>query len=422
MSERLKGDWMIIGIGNIGSNSLKTKIIDINNENEVRVLGEANVDKIKNRGRSNFTHSIGDKKATSKSVRIMGFEAGIKLIFNWYIKSGVVSSLKDIRAMGFNCVLGEKNGASILTQKILDEMKRFTFIASTHNQQLIEAIEEFKRILNVPMVGIFESSFHYSIPEFRRLSGFPWNWYKKLGIKKNGYSSISHQYLAAMAYKLERTEKMNLLTIYLGERSSICAIKDGKSIDTSMSFSPDSGLLQRTGVGDIDGVALLFAMNELGLSAVDALDEISNNAGLIATAGIETDDFKDILDTAKKGNKRADLAVNLYIDGIRKYIGALSTVLGNVDCIVFGGEIGEKSIYVREKCLENMDYMGIRLDLARNKELNGELGLISSDYSVVSKTKIYIVPTNVEMVVAYFTKKVIEKGKDLIPEDMIFRL
>ena len=122
MPERLKGDWMIIGIGNIGSNSLKTKIIDINDENEVRVLGEANVDKIKNRGKSNFTHSIGDKKATSKSVRIMGFEAGIKLIFNWYIKSGVVSSLKDIRAMGFNCVLGEKNGANILTQKILDEI------------------------------------------------------------------------------------------------------------------------------------------------------------------------------------------------------------------------------------------------------------------------------------------------------------
>ena len=282
--------------------------------------------------------------------------------------------------------------------------------------------EEFKRILNVPMVGIFEPSFHYSIPEFRRLLGLPWSWYKKLGIKKNGSSSIPHQYLAAMAYKLERTEKINLLTIYLGERNSICAVKDGESIDTSMSFSPGSGLLQRKGVGDIDGAALLFAMNELGLSAVDALDEISNNAGLIATAGIETDDFKDILDAAKKGNKRADLAVNLYIDGIRKYIGALSTVLGNVDCIVFGGEIGEKSVYVREKCLENMDYMGIRLDLARNKELNGELGLISSDYSVVSKTKIYIVPTDAEMVVAYFTKKVIGKAKDLAPEDMIFRL
>ena len=422
MSECLKGDWMIIGIGNVDINSLKTKIIDINDENEVKVLGEANLDKIKDRGRSNFTHSIGDKKAISKSVRIMGFEAGIKLIFNWYIKSGVVSSLKDIRAMGFNCVPGEKNGANILTQKILDEIKRSVFITSVHNQQSIEAIEEFRKILKIPMVGIFETSFYYSIPEFRRLSGFPWNWYKKLGIKKNGYNSISHQYLAAMAYKLERTEKMNLLTIYLGERSSICAIKDGKSIDTSMSFSPDSGLLQRTGVGDIDGVALLFAMNELGLSAADALDEISNNAGLIATAGTETYDFKDILDAAKKGNRGADLAVNLYIDGIRKYIGAFSTVLGNIDCIVFGGEIGEKSIYVREKCLENMDYMGIRLDLARNRELNGGLGLISSDYSVVSKTKIYIVPTDEDIVVSYFTRKVVERGKDLTPEEMIFRL
>jgi len=413
---------MIIGIGNVGSTSLKSKIIKIDKNNEIEVLGEANLDKIKTKGRSNFTHSVGGGKTTRKVVKIFGFEAGIKLILDWYVANGVISSPKDIEAMGFKCVLGEKNGANILTQKILDEMERYVFVAPVHNRPYIETIEEFRKILDVPMVGVFEPSFHYSITEFRRLSGLPWNWYKKLGIKKHGFHGSSHRYLSAMAYKLGGTEEMNLLTIHLGGSSSISAIRNGESIDTSMSFSPNSGLLQGTRVGDIDGTALLFAMNELGLSVEEAQDEISNNAGLLATAGIGKDDFKNILDAAEKGNERAKLAVDLYIDGIRKYIGAFSTVLGSVDCIIFGGGIGEKSIYVREKCLENMDYMGIRLDLARNKELNGELGLISSDYSVVSKTKIYIVPTNEEVVVAYFTKKVVEKGRDLAPEEMIFRL
>jgi acetate kinase len=422
ISECSKGDWMIIGIGNVADDLLRSKIVDINSESRIKVLGEANLDKIKTRGKSNFTHSTGGKKITGEAVRIMGFEAGIKLVFDWYIKSGVVNSLKDIKAIGFRCVFGERNRAGILTQKILDEMKNAVFFKSIYSLSLIEAVGEFKKVTNIPVVGIFEPYFHYSIPEFRRLSGLPWDWYKKLGIKKNGFNSTAHQYLTAMAYKLERTQKMNLLTIYLGESSSICAIKDGKSIDTSMSFTPDSGLLQRKGVGDIDGAALLFAMNKLGLSMERALDEISNNAGIQGIAGIGNDNIDSILDAAKKGNGRANLAVNLYIDGIRKYIGAFSTVLGNVNCIVFGGEIGEKNVFVREKCLENMDYMGIRLDLARNRDLNGELGLISSDYSVVSKTKIYIVPTDEDMVVAYFTKKVVEKGKDLPPEEMIFRL
>jgi acetate kinase len=296
------------------------------------------------------------------------------------------------------------------------------FFTSAYDLSDIEAVKEFKKILKVPIIGVFDSSFHHSIPEFRRFLGFPWDWHKRLGIKKNGFDGLSHQYLTAMTCKMERAEKLNLITIYLGENSSVCAVKNRKSIDTSMCFSPNSGLLQRTAVGDIDGTALLFTMNKLGLTAEDTRTEITNNAGFNALSGMQMDDFKEILGAAKKGNKRAKLAVDSYIDGIRKYIGAFSTVLGNVNCIVFGGEIGENSIYIREKCLENMDYMGIRLDLARNKELNGVLSLISSDYSVVSKTKIYIIPAAEEMVIAYFAKKVIEKGKDLLPEEMIFRL
>jgi len=413
---------MIVGVVGTQGSWIKSKIIDIKNINEMELLGEANVDRIKTRGRSNFIHRIGIKKPYSEQVRIIGFEAGMKLLLKWYIKNGIIGSPQDIEVIGFKCTFGERNGAGILTQKMLDEINRYRFFNSVNNISGAEAIERLRRVLDVPVVGVFDSSFHHSIPEFRRLLGFPWNWYKKLGIKKNGFDGLSHQYMTAMIFKMEEDEKLNLITIYLGENSSVCAVKNGKSIDTSAGFSPDSGLLQRKAAGDVDGTALLFAMNELGLSVEDTLAELTDNAGLNAASGIQIEDFKDLLSAANKGNKRAKLAVDSYIDGIRKYIGAFSTVLGNVDCIVFSGEIGENNVHIRKRCLEDMDYMGIRLDLARNKELNGALSLISSDYSVVSKTKIYIVPAAEEMVIAYFAKKVIEKGKDLAPEEMIFKL
>jgi acetate kinase len=413
---------MIVAVVGTQGTWLKSKIIDIKNINEVEILGEANVDRIKTRGRSDFIHSIGTKKHSSEQVRIIGFEAGTKLILRWYIKNGIIDSPQDIKVVGFKCTFGERSGAGILTKKMLDEMNRYRFFNSADNISCAEAAEGLWGVLGVPIVGVFDSSFHHSIPELRRFLGFPWDWYKKLGIKKNGFDGLSHQYMTAMTCKMEENEKINLITIYLGESSSVCAVKDGKSIDTSAGFSPYSGLPQKNSVGDIDGPALLFAMNELGLSAEDALAELSGDAGLKAASGMKVEDFKELVSAANKGNNRAKLAVDSYIYGIRKYVGAFSTVLGNIDCIVFGGEIGENSVYIRKKCLEDMDYMGIRLDLARNKELNGALSLISSDYSVVSKTKIYIIPAAEEIVTAYFAKKVIEKGKDLIPEEMVFKL
>ena len=412
---------MIIGIGNVGSTSLKSKIIDINNKNKINVLGEANLDKIKSKGKSNFVHSIGGESSSREVINIVGFEAGIKLILSWYVKNGVIGNPEDIEAMGFKCVLGEKNGANMLNRQILDEMKKYVFVAPVHNIPYIKTIGEFKKILNIPMVGVFEPSFHYSIPEYRKISGLPWEWYEKLGIKKNGFHGSSHRYMSAVAFKLEGTDKIRLLTIHLGGSSSISAIKDGKSIDNSFSFSTNSGLLQGTRVGDIDGTALLFAMKELRLSIEEAQSEISDNAGLYGTAGIGTDDLREILKAADSGNRRARLAIDLFVDGIRKYIGSFSTVMGGIDCIVFGGGIGEKGALIRRMCLEDMEYMGVKLDLDKNNELNGKQGLISAD-SAESKVKIYIIPTNEEVVVAYFTKRVIEEGRDLTPEEMTFRL
>lgn len=413
---------MIIGISNLGSTSFKSKIIDINEKNEIKTLGTAGIDKLKSDDLSNFTHSVGENPSTKEVVNIMGFEAAIKLTLDKFVKNKVISKPQNIEALGFKCILGEKNGANKLTPETLAELKRYTFVAPIHNLPYLEAISIFSSILNVPMVGVFEPSFHYTIPEFRRLSGYPWEWYEKLGIKKNGFHGASHRYLSAVAFKLMGTEKVKLLTIHLGGSSSITAVKDGKSIDTSMSFSPNSGLIQGTRVGDIDGTALLYAMKELDLTIDEAQDLLSNKSGLKEIAGIGTEDFREILNAADSGNGRAKLAVNLYIDGIKKYIGSYGAIMGGINCIIFSGGIGEKSTFIREKCLENMEYMGVKLDPVKNKELNGTQGLISADYSIFdSRAKVFIVPTNEEIIVAYFTKRVVEEGRDLTPEEMIFR-
>jgi len=412
---------MIIIIGNVGSTSLKSKIIDLDMQNEVKVLGEANLDRIKTRDKSNFQHRIADQEPVGELIDIEGYESGIKFILKWYIENGVISSSKEIQAIGFKCVLGETNGANLLTPEILEEMERYLFVAPVHNKPYLDTIKAFKKIIDIPMVGVFEPSFHYSVPEYRKILGLPWKWHK-MGIKKHGFHGSTHRYLSAKAYKIMKSENIKLLTVHLGGSSSICALKDGKSVDIDQSFSSNSGLLQGTRVGDTDGTAILFAIKELNISIDKAGEEISNNAGLKGIAGIGTEDLRKIISAAGNDNPRAKLAIDAYVYGIRKHIGALSAVLGGLDCLVFGGGIGERNFLIRERILEKLDFMGIKLDPVANKEFNGKFGLISSDYSIESRVKVYIVPTNEEMVVAYFTKKVLEEGRDLVPEEMVFRL
>lgn len=413
---------MIIGIGNIGSTSFKSKIIDIDDGNNIKVLGQANIDKIKSEGESNFVHSTGNNSPEKEIVNIFGFEEAINLALEWYVGNKVISAPRDIQAMGFKCVMGETNGANMLTEEILDEMRRFSFAAPVHNIPYIESINIFSKILSVPMVGVFEPSFHYSIPEYRKVLSFPWEWYENLKIKKYGFHGSSHRYLAAMAFKLLGSEDIRLITVHLGGSSSLCAVKNGVSIDTSMSFSPNSGLMQGTRIGDIDGTALLYAMKEKGLTVDEAQSLVSEQAGLKGIAGIGTEDFREILNSSEEGNRRARIAVEMFIDGVRKFIGSYAAIMGGIDCIVLSGGIGEKSAQMRKRMLENMEFMGIKIDEQRNTEISGDQSLISADYSYDSRAKIFVIPTNEELVVAHFTKKVVEEGRDLKPEEMIFKL
>ncbi|MCL5986433.1 MAG: acetate/propionate family kinase [Actinobacteria bacterium] len=411
---------MIIGIGNVGSTSFKSKIIDIDDENNITVRGEANLDRIKTPGESNFVHMDRSGKKGEEKVDVFGFEAGLKLLLKWYINSGVISSLKDIEALGFKCVLGVKNGANELTPEVLEEMRRFAFVAPAHNMPYVETIGEFKKVFkDIPLVGVFEPSFHYSIPEQRRIMGVPWSWHYDLGIKKNGFHGSSHRYITAKVIQLMGTEKFKLISAHLGGSSSLAAIKDGLSVDTSMQFSPQGGVLQGSRIGDTDAYGVLYAMEKLNLSISQASEELSKNAGLKGIAGIGSDELKDISDAAKAGNERAKIALDAFTYGVKKYIGSLATVLEGLDVLAFAGGIGEKGVDIRWEICRGLEFMEIELDEERNKAVFGVEGLISSPRS---KVKVYVIPTNEEVVVAYFTKKVVEEGRDLTPSEMVFRL
>jgi acetate kinase len=410
---------MNILVCNVGSTSLKSKLFVFSADGNAVPAGEANIDRINSNDISTFSYRLGNGEKQKEQLEISGLKRCIEYLLRWYSENEIIHDSMGIDAIGFKCVMGKTNGANLLTPLIIGEMKQFGFVAPAHNLPYIEAIEMFKSVINVPLVGVFEPSFHYSIPNYKRYLGIPWEWHS-LGIKKMGFHGASHRYLGAAACKLFGLKKGKIITLHLGGSSSICAIRDGISVDINQQFSPNSGLLQGTRVGNTDVTAVLFAMNELGISVAEAQDMLSFGSGLKSMAGLGTEDCKTIEEAAKNGNERAQMALDLYIDGIRKDIGGFATVLGGVDCIVFSGGTGENSPYIREKCLENLDFMGIILDDELNKQNIGQSALISDINK--SRVKIGVIPTNEELVVAGFTKQVIEMGRDLLPHEMRFQL
>jgi acetate kinase len=422
---------MIIAIGNVGSTSLKTKIIDIDDQNNIALLGEANLDRIKAEGESAFSHKHGAGPRKEEQADVVGFKQGINLILDWYKTNGVISHISDIQAVGFKTVLAGKNrGACRLAEVVLDEMKRFSFVAPAHNLPYVETIEIFADILgDVPLVGVFEPSFHNGISEHRRLTGLPLELERKLGVEQKGFHGSTGRYgaekirLMHNRFCLETGSRMHvpfrLIYNHLGGSSSTHAILDGKSIATSMRFSPQSGHYQGTRVGDIDVYTVLYAMQQEGLSSEEMERILSRESGLAGISGIKSGEMADIVDAAKKGDRRAALAIDAYIDNIRQYIGAFSTVLNGVDAIGFAGGIGEHSADIRAKICEGLEYLGLELDPRKNESVGTEDTRITGQSSPIQA---YVVHTDEEMVVAYFTKKVVELGRDLAPAEMQFSL
>lgn len=389
---------MLILVCNVGSTSLKYKLYDMPKE---ELIVEAKTDRVGSNKGSIFSYKDYRKglEFLKSDVKVPGYSEGIAIFLEYLTdkSNGAISSMEELEAVGFKTVHAKGfNGIHVLDEKVMEAMEQYITIAPLHNLFYIEAIRKFKEILpDKVMVGVFETAFHSTIPEEARIYGIPYSWYDKHKIKKYGFHGSSHQYISTKVKDIEKGLDFKLISCHLGGSSSICAIKNGKSIDNSFGFSTQSGVLHANRIGDIDPFIPIYMMKEENMGIEEVTQKLVYESGLLGISGV-SNDLRDIEAEAVKGNERAKLSVDAFCYSVKKYIGSYFAVLGGLNYLVFTGGIGENSVSIREKICSGMEHIGIELDPDRNSKGEKER-LISSEKS---KVKVFIIPTNEEVIVA----------------------
>jgi len=395
---------MKILVANVGSTSFKYKLFDMTDES---LLAEGRIERVGGDA-SPVAHRALGKAPIEGTASIPDYPAAIAKAVEWITdeRHGAVSDLSGISAVGFKTVhLKGKPGAYLLTEEILEKMAEYTDLVPLHNPPYIKAIRIFQKMFpDLPLVGLFEPAFHVSIPDYAYIYGVPYTWYEKYGVRKVGFHGASHRYISERVPELLgiSSEGLKLVSCHLGGSSSLCAVKDGKSVDTSMGFSAQDGILNAARTGAVDVFAVLHVRDREGLSSDDVRTILSKQSGLLGISGV-SEDMRDLEEAARNGNDRARLAIEAFCYGVKKTIGAYAAAMGGLDVIAFAGGIGEKSFNVRAKVCEGLEFLGVRLDEERNRSCTGE-EIISSEDSPV---KVLVVKTNEEIIVARETMRVV---------------
>lgn len=380
---------------NVGSTSLKFKLFEMPEE---AALCEAKIERVGSRDKAIFAYG---SLVTGKHYRLEGqcipdYTTGIRMFLEALVSGeyGVIKSVGEIDRIGFKTVLSKGfYGVHELTDAVMDGMRDYLFIAPVHNAAYLEAIGQFNNLLpDVPKIGVFETAFHTTIPIERRIYGVPYEWYEKYGLMRMGYHGASHGYIAQESCAYGKAGRV--ISCHLGGSCSVCAIQDGRSVDTSFGFSLQSGLIHANRTGDADPYMIPFLKSE-GLSAEEIEDGLSKHGGLLGISGV-SNDMRDLQSAAESGNERARLAVDAFVSGIIKQIGAFYAELGGLDQLVFTGGIGEHSAFVRNAVCSQLRHLGIELDEEKNSA-SESVGVVSAAGSAVLVT---VVPANEELGVA----------------------
>ncbi|HUI11158.1 MAG TPA: acetate/propionate family kinase [Bacteroidota bacterium] len=379
---------MKILIANPGSTSYKCKLYDAP---AMTVLFEAAVERIGEKEGA-YTHAFAGEPGATERRPVPDYRAAVSMALE---TMAARHPARDIAAVGFKTVLAKGvTGCVELTPRVLRAMEEYRLVAPVHTDVYVTAITVFGAVLpSTPLVGLFETHFHTDIPPEAYLYGIPYELYEKHGVRKYGFHGASHRYIALRARQLFGADRV--ISCHLGGSSSVCAIRGGRSVDTSMGMSPQSGLLNAKRTGDLDPYALLYIMDREGLSIEAAGKLLQSRGGVFGISG-SSGDFRDIERAMDSGDRRAQLAFDTFAYGVRRYIGEYMAVLNGADCIAFTGGAGQKGARLRRKILANLDRLGIVLDDARNN-LNPAEGLISGEQSPVA---IAVIPTNEEFIVA----------------------
>lgn len=383
---------------NVGSTSLKFKLFVMP---ECEVIAEGRIERVGSADDAIFRYANPANNISYKKERqsIPSYTEGIRMFLAALTSpnEGVVADIAAIEAVVFKTVLAKGfYGVHTLTDAVMDGMREYMDIASSHNGPYIEAINRFKEVLpQAKMVGSFETGFHQTIPLERTLYGIPYDWYERFGICKMGYHGASHGFIAGRIGEL-LGDKKRLISCHLGGSNSICAILDGKSVDTSFGISLHTGVLHATRAGDVDTYLVPFLLGR-GLT-LDEIDKgLTKRGGLLGISGI-SEDMRYIEQAMREGSERANLAINTYCSSIVRYIGAFYAELGGLDAIVFTGGIGENSALVRQRVCEPLRHMGVIIDTEKNESKDKEIEMDISAAGAAAKT--FVVAANEELEIA----------------------
>ena len=392
---------------NCGSSSLKYQLIDMSTE-ESMVQGL--VERIGIEG-SLLTQKVDGKEKYIIKTEIKDHKDAIKLVLEALIdeKHGVIKSMDEIAAVGHRVVHGgEKYSESVvLTEEVLKSVEECNALAPLHNPPNIIGIRACMELMpNVPMVGVFDTAFHQTMPKEAYICPLPYELYKNYGIRKYGFHGTSHKYVSNKLAEVmgKDIKELKIVTCHLGNGCSLAAVKGGKSIDTSMGFTPLAGVMMGTRSGSIDPSVIGFLINEKGYTMQEVDELLNKKSGVLGISGVSSD-FRDVRDAAEQGNERAKLALDVFHYKVRAQIAAYAGVMGGIDAIVFTAGIGENSSLTRKESLKGLEFLGFELDNERN-EVRGEIQEISTDNS---KVKVYIIPTNEELMIARDTVELIKK-------------
>lgn len=390
---------MKILVINCGSSSVKYQLIDMSNE---ELLAQGLVERIGIEG-SILTQKVTGKNKYIIEVPMKDHKDAIKHALNALVDktNGVIKNMDEISAVGHRVVHGgEKYSESVLVNdEVMDYLEECVKLAPLHNRPNIIGIEACKALMpNVPMAVVFDTAFHGTMPKRAYLYPLPYELYEKHGIRKYGFHGTSHKYVSHKVAQVmgKNIEDLKIISCHIGNGASITAVNGGESIDTSMGFTPLDGVAMGTRSGSIDPAIIVHLVKELGYTIDEVSDILNKKSGVLGITSISSD-LRDIKNAAyNEGNEIAKLALDIFSYKIKTQIGAYAAALGGVDVIVFTAGIGENSFETRIDILEGLEYMGVHLDKERNKVM-GEIALISTDDS---KVKVYVIPTNEELMIA----------------------
>ncbi len=386
---------------NAGSSSLKFSLFEMDTK---EVIASGYFERVTLEG-SFYTIKYNGEKIREE-IEMKDHSVAVEVMLDRLIKLGIISSLEEIEGVGHRVVHGSDvyKESVLITDKVIEDIDKFKSLAPLHNPANLLGIKAMKEALpNVDMVAVFDTAFHQTMEQEQYLYPVPYEWYTKYGVRKYGFHGTSHQYISKKIAEILGTNTYKAIICHIGSGGSLSAVKDGKCVDTTMGFTPLAGIVMGTRSGDIDPSIIPYVMEQEGLNAKEVVDILNKKSGLLGISGVGSD-HRDIEDGMKDGNARCALADTMLVNSIVKYIAQYYVELGGCDMLVFTAGLGENAIDFRERIVEKLRPLGITMD----KEKNNFRGEVREITGKGSTSKVYVIPTDEELMIALDTTRIIK--------------